>query len=245
MDGTFHSALQMCSQLYALHGTVDGKSMPLVYALMTDKSQDSCGLIFRKLRERILHLVSLFGPQIQWTYVMSDLERASMAAFRDTFPHVRVVRCYFHHCQAIHRYMCTRLHQKADYDEKGAFHAAARRIMCLALLPEAQIVDAFEELEDAMPPAVSDQCQRLLEYYAHTWLDEFQMETICVSELPDRTNNKIEGWHNRINSFLDRKKRGCHRTIRDLLKKEPHTFEAMVEQHDAVSGSVLHDGESM
>ena len=50
-----------------------------------------------------------------------------------------------------------------------------------------------------------------------------------MSGLADRTNNKIEGWHSRFGG-LAHKKRGSHEAIRELLKSEQHTFEALLVQ---------------
>ena len=165
--------------------------MPFLYALMCDKTEASYSAIFEKVREKITQLVPHFNAPLRWTYMMADFEQASINAFRTVFPQVRVVGCFFHHCQSIHRYVSSRLHYKRLYDEKGGFHSAVRRVMCLALLPQHEINDAFERLQDALPDDVSDLCQRFFQYYTETWLDGFRVDTFCVNALPDRTNNKV------------------------------------------------------
>ena len=85
----------------------------------------------------------------------------------------------------------------------------------------------FDDLQETLSSAGEIECQSLIQYYTHTWLNGFERETFCVSGLSDRTNNKIEGWHSRIGG-LAHEKRGSHEAIRDLLKSEQHTFEALL-----------------
>ena len=57
MDGTFWTALKDFFQLFTIHGTVGGKIMPFIFALMGDKREESYRAVFRKLRERVFQLL--------------------------------------------------------------------------------------------------------------------------------------------------------------------------------------------
>ena len=193
MDGTFWTAPKHFFQLFTIHGTVGGKSMPFIYAFMGDKREESYRAVFRKLRERVFQLLPDFNVQARWTHMMSDFENGSIAAFRDIFPEVKVVGYHFHYCQAKYRQISTKLGQRTLYDKKGKFFRFSRHLMAMAFFPESQIIHALDDLQETLSSAGEIDCRALIQYYTNTWLNGFGRETFCVSGLADRSNYKIEG----------------------------------------------------
>lgn len=70
--------------------------------------------------------------------------------------------------------------------------------MALPFLPAEHIADAFFQLEERAPP----EAKPVLDYISNTWIRStvFTISSWCVFMTPVRTNNDVEGWHNRLNA---------------------------------------------
>ena len=86
-DGTFKIVPEHLFQLYTVHVEKDGVVFPCVYALMTSKSEESYGLLFRKLLE--------FEPELNSAASMVDFEKAAINALEEIF--IAVITGYFFH----------------------------------------------------------------------------------------------------------------------------------------------------
>ena len=64
-------------QSYSIHAIVDGKCIPLVFALLEDQKQTTYTCL--------LKLIQLFLPELDVGTVMVDFELAAMNAFRHVF----------------------------------------------------------------------------------------------------------------------------------------------------------------
>ena len=80
-DGTFYCVPRPFSQLYILHGIINGQTLPLAFCLLPDKSNN----VYIKMLKEICHISVemhlLFNPQ----NVMIDFEQASMQPFLPIF----------------------------------------------------------------------------------------------------------------------------------------------------------------
>lgn len=122
-DGTFSVAPNIFTQLYTIHGLVAGENIPMVYALLTDKSKTTYLRLFSLLRDKVA------DKDIDATTVdviLTDFEKAAMTAIEEVFngriPGSTTVHgCYFHLCQSVHRYVATSRYKKLYETDKVSF----------------------------------------------------------------------------------------------------------------------------
>ena len=93
-DGTFSTAPNVFFQVYTIHALVDGVNLPLVYALLPDKKEES----YRKL------LCSL--PETSTKRVTIDFEIAVRNAFLQWNENIQIQFCFFHLGQNVWRLHC-------------------------------------------------------------------------------------------------------------------------------------------
>jgi len=88
-------------QLYTVHGFVNNTEvMPLLWALVPNKTQSTYVELFTALRER---LIATYGDTgCQHTFIV-DFETAAINAMSSVFPDATVKGCSFHFRQAIVR----------------------------------------------------------------------------------------------------------------------------------------------
>ena len=138
------------------------------------------------------------------TRVSLDFECASRNAATDTFPTAELYGCLFHYLKTIWRKTQEGGLQTA-YKDIPDVTKLVRRAACLPLLPLNKVEDFW-----------------LSHRRIHQW-NHYQTEG-------PRTNNHLEGWHNKL-----KKKVGItHRTIYKLIddfKKEQAVNEVKIEQY--------------
>ena len=73
--------------------------------------------------------------------------------------------------------------------------------MALPCLPAKHVEPAFRALVDTLPEDVDDRVTSLVTYVNETWVTSRLWPASCWSAFQSlvRTNNDVEGWHNRLN----------------------------------------------
>jgi len=99
-DGTFEMAPDCAYQMYSMHGFYKGESMPLVWALLPNKSRATYVEMFTTVWEK---LVEKFGDAGAVRYVLTDFELAAIQAVQAVFTQSKVKGCSFHFRQAVIR----------------------------------------------------------------------------------------------------------------------------------------------
>jgi len=76
-----------------------------------------------------------------------------------------------------------------------------RCVMALPFLPADHIAPAFEELVERLPSDVDQRVSTFVSYVSDTWVNSRLWPASCWSAFQSsvRTNNDVEGWHNRLN----------------------------------------------
>ena len=130
--------------------------MPLVYSLMSSKSEQCYQMLFQNLIE----FSNEYGVDLQPQFVLTDFEMAAINAIRTEFPGVQNKGCHFHLSQNIYRkvqeYGLTVL-----YGTDENFSLLIRQISALAFLPYNNIPGAFDELRTIMP----EEANRIMEWF--------------------------------------------------------------------------------
>lgn len=197
-DGTFRTAPAMFTQVYTIHATKYNAVVPLVYALLPNKT--------RATYVKFLQESKRLQPALQPTLLMTDFELAAIQAFELEFPGILKTGCFFHLSQSVWRKVQTE-GLKARYENDHEFAPWIRMIPALAFIPVDNVSDAFAELvesegfpEEAVPIANYFEdayiCRRLRR---GRQIPNFptQIWNVYQRTLNDqhRTNNDVEGWH--------------------------------------------------
>lgn len=220
IDGTFDAVPLIYTQLFTIHARVEGKVLPCVFVLLPSKTQVCYTTTIRQL-----HTIN---PNLNPTTVLIDFELAIKNALETVFPGVIVSGCFFHFSQNIwRRVQASGLQER--YQEDFNFVTDVRMIAALAFVPENDVERFFNLLSNSVDPELDV----ILDYIEENYIGvirrgryrrprfPYSMWGVydrVVNDLP-RTNNSVEGWHNRFNRHV-----GCHHAniwkIVDVLKQE-------------------------
>lgn len=206
-DGTFKVVPVIAAQLYTIHVCYLGDYVPVVYALLPNKNEATYERFFRAIKQ--------LAPAAQPISVLIDFEKGAANAIITVFQtpnnDLSVDGCFFH----LNQNVCKRMQMeglKARYENDAAFALLVRQIPALAFVPPAQVINAYNILEQHMPIEVIP----ILDYFERTYIGRrigaqrvaplFAIEFWNVNERvindDPRTNNKVEGHHNMINTTL-------------------------------------------
>lgn len=94
-DGTFSTVPRLFGQLYTIHVIQMGAIIPVVYALLPNKTLLSYIRLLRELQN--------LQPGLHPQYLMTDFELAAIQAFEAVFPGINASGCFFHLTQSIWR----------------------------------------------------------------------------------------------------------------------------------------------
>jgi len=80
-------------------------------------------------------------------------------------------------------------------------YATYSHLMALPLLPAEHIQPAFNNLRDSLPDDVDERVTALVTYVNDKWISIWLRppSSWCAFQSSIRTNNDLEGWHNRLN----------------------------------------------
>lgn len=99
MDGTFQVVPSIMRQLFTIHGKIGDEIVPLIYIIMSSKSKKAyCECFFVICEIAVANNISM-NPK----YIISDFEKASIAAAKELFPSSLSKACFFHFGQIIWR----------------------------------------------------------------------------------------------------------------------------------------------
>ena len=201
-DGTFEMAPNSAYQLYTIHGFLRGEGMPLLWAILPNKTQATYTLLFQSVRRA---MEAKFGDIGNISYMLTDFEQAAINAITHVFPEITVKGCTFHFRQALYRRI-TLLGLQGQYNDADSdVRVWLRQLMAMTLLPEFAVPYAWNCLRQ--PPVVADpvlaaKLQEFAAYFEQTWMNgsfPASLWTHFDHEGP-RTTNLAEGWHNAMNS---------------------------------------------
>src|SRR5205823_8963479 len=143
--GTFKTVPVLFQQMYTIHAPVGGESnarvLPMVYALMTGKSEECYTLLFQELISLSEEADLILNPSL----VLTDFEQAAINAAQNEFPDSVHKGCFFHLCQNVWRKI-QNSGLAVQYGQDEDFSIKLRHLTALAFLPPSEIPDAFDEI---------------------------------------------------------------------------------------------------
>ncbi|CAB4402207.1 unnamed protein product [Rhizophagus irregularis] len=216
MDGMFKTVPTIFKQLYTIHGFVGRNEnswiMPLVYVLMSSKSEECYQALFQ------------------------DLIDFAIKAIRTEFPGVQNKGCHFHLSQNIYRKV-QEFGLTVLYGTDENFSLLIRHIPALAFLPYNEIPTVFDELRNIMP----EEANRIMEWFEIYYIRERVRRTtrsgnVIRSEplfppslwsIVDniehsfpRTQNNVEAWHRRWETLVGHAHVGVFKIIKEIQKEQ-------------------------
>ena len=220
-DGTFKTAPPPYLQLYTIHGVENNRRVPLVFALMTNKSTAD----YQRLLQ-LLHRYTQRAFNRVWSpnLFITDYETGMINAVATDLPNTNHHGCLFHFTQAIFKkvkeYGLTRA-----YRRNNQVTDFVRKIMALPFLPIPVLRMNYNLHKQAnrrlmrQYPALL----RLTRYFEMTWLNgpfPLRMWNVHDRHPRLRTTNAIEGWHKRWNNLVGRVRPNIWYLIVCLKKEE-------------------------
>ena len=104
-----------------------------------------------------------------------------------------------------------------DYNDNNAVKKTIRMLMSLAFLPRPLVSPNFLIIEGSKTVLNSDKLQTLCNYFKKTWLNgPFDIGLWNVNQETLRTNNLVEGWHNRLNRSVGKHHPNLYELITNL-----------------------------
>ncbi|KRY28631.1 hypothetical protein T01_15589, partial [Trichinella spiralis] len=220
MDGTFKIVPQWYQQLFTIPAFVSGKVMPAVYCLCMGKDIGTCGYIFQALIDKAAVLEVDLNPDT----IICDFETALIPAIRGYFPNTRVQGCYFHFCQAVHRKV-GELGLKTRYRQHEETRRKIRMLLATAFLPVPHVNTGVSLLE----AGTTSKLAALFQYFRQEWMTDERLPLWNVHSVNIRTNNHLEGWHNRLNRKAAKSHNGLYELLQ-LLIAEQGVMDTLIQQ---------------
>ncbi|KHJ39918.1 hypothetical protein D918_10038 [Trichuris suis] len=174
MDGTFKTAPMVFYQIYTIHAPVGSRIFPLVYALMSGKSQ----ALYKHLFEDLVDIAEEYELRPNPQVIMAGLELVTTNAAKSEFQGVVNKACFFHTAQSVwSKIQSSGLASHYSADE--SFSLKLRRVSALALLPPGEIPAAFDQPDLQSP----DQLVQTEMLAIHVQLED--LPSFVASVLPD------------------------------------------------------------
>lgn len=141
MDGIFEIVALIMRQLFSIHGLIDGQVEPLVYCIMSHKTQ----LAYEELFFELVLFACNLGIHLRPITIVSDFEKASVAAAFSLFPDVNFTDCLFHLGQILWRRIQSSSLAK-EYEKNEQFGLSMRMLLSLTIIDADDSSAYFKEL---------------------------------------------------------------------------------------------------
>ena len=234
-DGTFKVVPVIFTQLYTVHGLVEGKTIPLVYFMLPNKSKK----IYTKALTVLKNMVD-YSPKS----ILTDYEAAFIKTFQKLFPTTDIKGCNFNFNECIYKHVQS-CGLQTRYAEDLEFMTSVKMLAALSFVPVQDVFYAYDSLVSSDYFIENEEILNdFLNYFESTWIGEKKRNSIrgdplfsiqmwnCFDSVIDNlptTNNGVEGWHNRFANIVDRYHAQMNEFI-NSLKMEQNTTEVLIQQ---------------
>jgi len=238
MDGTFQSAPDIFTQLYAIHVEVKGQWFPVVLGLMERKTKASYLTLFRILKREVNER---FNRQLAPQYISTDYEQAAINAAESSFPSAVICGCLFHLGQSFWRRMQSEgLMEQYQDEDSVELRTQFRSLIALAFVPEDDVVGAFDRLKEDMVEIL----EPIFNYVEDNYVrgrrrgrghmapmfppSKWSCYERTLGDQP-RTTNSCEAWHRRLNTLVRRPHPSLYHVLQHL-QEEVAEIDADIER---------------
>ncbi|XP_003368669.1 hypothetical protein Tsp_12929 [Trichinella spiralis] len=178
------------------------------------------GFIFQSL----INKAAVLGVNLNPQTIICDFETALIPAIQGYFPNTRVQDCYFHFCQAVHRKV-GELGLKTRYRMEEATRRKIRMLLATAFLPVPEVDTGVRLLEAGTTSTLA----ALFQYFRQEWMTDERLPLWNVYNVNIRTNNHLEGWHNRLNRKAAKSDYGLYELLHILIA-EQGVMDTLIQQ---------------
>ena len=122
-----------------------------------------------------------------------------------------------------------------EFNTNDEIKNVVRRLMALAFLPIMMIRINFSIIENCETIRNNSKLQCLCAYYKSTWLNGvFPLAMWNVNNASTRTNNFVEGWHNKLNKGLMKIHPNIFEVITYLKKEEKESQQYILRARNGI-----------
>ena len=150
-DGTFDVAPLLFLQVYTIHALVLGRCLPMIYGILSRKTQTMYESFLSVIRNKISR-----PPKS----ITSDFEKAFLNAVKTVFPSIVLFGCFFHFKQNMFRKI-QELGLAFSYTSDERIRKLLKLPQVLAYVPIADISELFKELKNSL----TDEDTEILKFY--------------------------------------------------------------------------------
>ncbi|CAF0945502.1 unnamed protein product [Brachionus calyciflorus] len=203
IDGTFDITPYLFKQVFSVHIIVNNKVLPMVYALVPNKTQVSYTKLFRMLKS------SLNECPLS---ISSDFELAIINSIEEVFPNCKPQGCYFHLCQSLWRQVQT-IGLVEAYNSYASFRRSFKLVQALPFLPVEEVINGLKIIKTCS----NQKFKPILSYFERNYIGKINDKSKGIRDKPrfsiglwsvyervlhdlPRTNNAVESWHSKISS---------------------------------------------
>lgn len=124
-------------QLCMICGLIKGKNFPVVYALLSSKTEEE----YQHMLQEILQSKADLNP----ISIIVDFELAAIIAFQNTFPNATLGGCMLYFSQCVWRKLQTEGFSEHFRNEPD-FTLLVKQLFVLAFVPPLDVINLFEHL---------------------------------------------------------------------------------------------------
>jgi hypothetical protein len=201
IDATFGVVPYKQEQLLVVMATLQNKPRPIIYAIMSDRTQKTYEVIFKFIKQAVLPANKCFGSPKSITM---DFEKAMRNAALKTWPGVSVFGCNFHMCQAIDRKASSLNYLQKSLELSAKHNELLTMIRRISLLPLNMVYDGIKAIKlfMEMDKELNRDFCSFFKYFESTWIKRYPPHEWCVSSQRFRTNNHVEGHNHKIKQWI-------------------------------------------
>lgn len=201
VDGTFDYCTKFFSQLFTIHGCLNGHYVPLVFCVLPDKATETYKKCFEFVTEKCSENSLSFSP----TEIVADFELAIHNAAKIIWPQIQIIGCRFHVTQAWWRTI-QRLGLSSDYKEKSEIGKWIGYCFGLLFLEPQEVGDVYAFTLAAIQPE-NDKVTLFADYLVNNYISEDAVfpPQLWASKTASaaRTTNACESFHSHIGKTLN------------------------------------------
>ena len=231
-DGTFFVVPKLFYQLYTLHVYNDGQYLPVLFALLPDKSAETYYLLIHKVYEQCALYSLSFLPKV----ILLDFEMAAISAFQSFFDDIDVQLCHFHWAQSVFRQITNHALKPAYTGDDTDVSNWLKMFFGLPLLPPDEVEDAFAE--DIMANAPQDaNVEQFCDYVCDTYITpESRYPPHMWARMPDdnqipTTTNGAEAFHRHFKNCFQTAHPNIFALATELLALQEETYVKLYSQN--------------
>lgn len=202
IDATFKVVPFKAYQLLIIMATLLNRPRPIIYIVMTKKSERMYQKVLEFVRDVILPANDCFYTP---TAATMDYEMGLRNAVKKTWPNIKSYGCNFHFCKALFQNaILFKNLSKSVLGNSSKHHECLLMFMRLSLLPladvKAGIAVILQYIQD--DPELKLDFLPFIKYFNATWTGRYKIEDWCVSDRRYRTNNVLEGYNAKVKQYI-------------------------------------------